>query len=1096
MGTSITATFVFTDLVDSTAIASRLGPEAADGLRQAHFRLLRGAVAASGGTEVKNLGDGLMVMYSSPSRALAGAVGMQQAVEGHNRSGKEPLRIRVGVSAGEATEEDGDYFGDPVVEAARLCGAAEGGQIVAADLVRLMVGRHATQTFVDLGALDLKGVPEPVPAVEVQWEPESVAGSIPLPGRLVGVASDALFGFFGRAPELEVLAEAGKRAQSSGRAQAVFIAGEAGMGKTSLVAHAARDAHADGAVVLFGHSDEDLGVAYQPWIEILSTLVQHSDPETLASLRSAQRSALCRLVPDIGADDERVGDLDTERLLLLEGATELLAAESRRAPVMIVLDDLHWADTASLQLLRHVIASSTPMHLTIACTYRDTDLGRGDPLTQLLADLHREANVTRVALRGLDDTDVMDLIAAAAGHDLDDEGVGLAHALRLETGGNPFFTGEMLRHLGESGAIALGDDGRWRVQGDLADLGLPSSVRDVVGRRVERLGDETVRVLRLAAVIGREFDVTILAHLVDLGEEALLDQMDAAVAAAILVESGVACRYRFAHALTQHSLYDELSPTRRQRAHQRIAETLEADGAGDDPATLAELAHHWVAAVRPADVEKALHYVTTAGDAARDALAPEDATRWYQQALSLLDQHDSSDEARRAQILAELGSAQRQAGYPEHRETLRRAAMIAERLDDTATLVHAALGFRVGGGLAGDEDTKLVLSAALSRVGDTASLTRARLLAILAGAHDGVLEWRTRRELALEAMESARQADDDMTFVEVVQATEIPLATPDRLGQHIADLERAVELADHSADPVLAATTRHQLVAARYMQCDLVGADTARVEMEEITQRVGLPYLRWGLELLSTGRLLLAGDAQAAEVSNERALHLGTEAGLADALGTYGGLVFAIRRHQGRLDEIGEFFIDVARENPSIAALRSIVPFLLAELGRMDEARQRLTAEAASGFDLPFDITWLTGMCNLLDGAAAVGDPAAARRLVERVGPYATQIEAPAAALVQGSAARPLARAATLLGEYDQAEEWFATAHDVHRRLQAPYWTALGELDHADLCLARRADGDVDRARALIDTAAATAAEYGCAALTTRAEQLRATLWA
>jgi len=394
-------------------------------------------------------------------------------------------------------------------------------------------------------------------------------------------------------------------------------------------------------------------------------------------MRSAQRAALARLVPEVGGDGDRVGDPDTERLLLLEGIVELLAAVSAREPVMVVLDDLHWADTASLQVLRHVIASPASSRLTIAITYRDTDLGRGDTLTQLLADLHREANVTRLALHGLEDTDILELLAAAAGHDLDDDGVGLAHALRRETDGNPFFTGELLRHLGESGGIVLNEEGRWVLTDELDELGLPSSVRDVVGRRVERLGDEPLRALTLASVIGREFDVDLLTVLTGIGEDQLLDHLDAAVTAALLTESETAGRYRFTHALTQHSLYDELSATRRQRAHQRVAEALEEQATSEDATTLSELARHWVAATRPADIDKALDYVQRAGDAALAALAAEDAVRWYQQALDLLAQRATPDDGRRARLLAALGTAQRQAGLADYRTTLLRASQLA-----------------------------------------------------------------------------------------------------------------------------------------------------------------------------------------------------------------------------------------------------------------------------------------------------------------------------------------------------------------------------------------------------------------------------------
>jgi hypothetical protein len=187
---------------------------------------------------------------------------------------------------------------------------------------------------------------------------------------------------------------------------------------------------------------------------------------------------------------------------------------------------------------------------------------------------------------------------------------------------------------------------------------------------------------------------------------------------------------------------------------------------------------------------------------------------------------------------------------------------------------------------------------------------------------------------------------------------------------------------------------------------------------------------------------------------------------------------------------MADALIEAARDNPSVAALRTLIPQLLYELGRVDEARARLDAEVAGGFDLPYDATWLAGMANLTDAAASTGSRDAARALIGQLEAYETQVVSAAGALVLGAIARPLARAASVLSEYQQAERWFAIAHDIHVRLQAPYWTALGQLDHAELCLARRSDGDLERARQLATTAAATAAEYGCASLTTRAAAL------
>jgi tetratricopeptide (TPR) repeat protein len=223
-------------------------------------------------------------------------------------------------------------------------------------------------------------------------------------------------------------------------------------------------------------------------------------------------------------------------------------------------------------------------------------------------------------------------------------------------------------------------------------------------------------------------------------------------------------------------------------------------------------------------------------------------------------------------------------------------------------------------------------------------------------------------------------------------------------------------------------------------------------------------------------------------------LAFGTAAGAAEALGAYGGILHAIGQHRGRLDEIAELLVEAARDNPSITALRSSVTATLSELGRVDEARRHLAAELANGFDYPFDTLWVVSLTNLTDAAVTARDQEAASTLMEHLRPYADHVISPSGVVVLGAVARPLARAATLLGDYDQAEAWFATAHDIHHRLQAPYWTARGQLDQVDLCLARRAAGDLERARQLITTAAVTAAEFGCGGLTRRAEVLLADL--
>ncbi|HUY66087.1 MAG TPA: adenylate/guanylate cyclase domain-containing protein [Acidimicrobiales bacterium] len=242
---------LFTDIVGSTELSQRFSPEVADDIRRGHFSILRQAIAETGGTEVKNLGDGLMVVFGSASAALTCGVAMQQGVELDNRRGQDSVGLRVGLSGGEVSKEDDDYFGDPVVEAARLCSTCEGGQVLAADVVRLMAGRRSPHQYRALGELTLKGLPDPVEIIEIVWEPLGRADSdiaVPLPGRLAVCPG---VGVVGRQTELATLTEVAKRVAGHEGREVLLIPGEAGLGKTTLIAEAARTAFEAGACVVW-----------------------------------------------------------------------------------------------------------------------------------------------------------------------------------------------------------------------------------------------------------------------------------------------------------------------------------------------------------------------------------------------------------------------------------------------------------------------------------------------------------------------------------------------------------------------------------------------------------------------------------------------------------------------------------------------------------------------------------------------------------------------------------------------------------------------------------------------------------------------------
>jgi class 3 adenylate cyclase len=656
-----TVTILITDLVGSTQLESRVGPIVAEELREEHFGLLREAVGEAGGREVKNTGDGLMVAFPSAAAAVSCAVSIQQRFERRNRSAMETLLIKAGVSSGDASTAGGDVFGMPVIEAARLCDSCSPGQILAKEIVgHLATGRG--HVFTSVGALELKGLPEPLEAIEVVWEPAFGSG-IALPERLRELPATA---FVGRVAERERLAELWGQTHD-GSLRLALISGEAGVGKTRLSMHLALQAHVEGATVLYGRCDEDLGVPYQPWVQAFGHLVKEAPDRVLDVHVERFGGDAARLIPALRdrvpeLPSARGNDPETDRYLLYAALVSLLEEASKREPLLLVLDDLHWADAPTVSLLRHAVTAGPSMAVMVVGTYRDSDLSRDHPLTALLADLHRDRGGERMKLAGLQTGDVLSLIEALAGHELDEDGCALAEEITRETAGNPFFAGELVRHLMEAGAIVQEEGGRWHVVGEVAELGLPQSVREVIGRRVERLGSDARRALSAAAVIGRDFDLGVLLAVVDLPQPQLLDLLDEAVAASLLQESPErAGRFTFVHALVAHTLYEDLGATRRAMLHRQVAEALEelcseapgerlvaefSEVIGSAGGSAAILAYHWREA---GHLDRTVHYLLMAAERAGRGGAEAEAVTLYNQALDLIPE-DDADRRRDVQL--------------------------------------------------------------------------------------------------------------------------------------------------------------------------------------------------------------------------------------------------------------------------------------------------------------------------------------------------------------------------------------------------------------------------------------------------------------
>jgi class 3 adenylate cyclase/DNA-binding CsgD family transcriptional regulator len=1069
-----TATVLFTDLVGSTDLLARLGDEAFDELRRRHFGTLRDAITRTGGEEIKTLGDGVLAAFGSAADAVACAVAMQQVVQRQGAGSAEAPAIRVGVALGNVTFEDGDVFGEPVVEAARLVTAAAGGQILVTSVVRAAAGRSGI-TFADHGLLELRGLPEPVATCEVVWS-EAPDCALPLPPLVAGTGRI----FVAREPELERLEQLWKEA-AAGELRLAFLAGEPGVGKTRLATQLAQALHGSNrGTVLAGACDEDLGVPYQPFVEALHHVIDHGSVHDLARQLGRYPGELVRLVPELadrvpGLPAPLSSDPETERYRLFDAVAGWLATMCADQPTLLVLDDLQWAAKPTLLLLRHVARSLESKGLLVLGTYRDTEIGRDHPLADTLADLRRGPGFARLSLAGFDRSGVLAFMEQAAGHTLDDEpALALADAVHIETEGNPFFVVEVLRHLTETGAIHQ-RDGRWVTDLPVEDLGIPEGVRDVVGRRVSRLSPDTNRLLGMAAVVGLEFELPVLRSAAGVTEDELVSAMDEAGDARLVTEvPGPGARCRFAHALVRDTLYGSFSAARRVALHRRVAEAIEEVHAGHLEDHLPALAHHFARAAAPAaDTLKAVSYGTRAGDRALAQLAHDEAAGYYHQALELLSAVDGPvDPALRQELLMSLGEAQRRAGDPGHRETLLEAAELARRRGDADGLTRAALANTRGllPSILGrvDRERVAVLEAAIATAGRAAAASRAALLATLGAELVFSGDWRRCLELSDEALELARSLDDPETLARVLVARYFPTSVPGQLDERLANTAELLTAVERVSDPAFVAEAHLLRGRAVAEAGDMGEADRCYDVAEGLAVTLGQPALRWRVGYIRASRAHVAGRFADAERLMLESREWGEAAAQLEAEWVFARQMCGLRLEQGRVDPETVSRLETTERLVDVPWNGAIMALAVCEQGRDEEAAAAL--ERLASHPVPFDIYWLPTTLRWAEVAARLGAAGPAATLAEALTPYA-HLALGFVAQPSLSVAHHLGLLATVLRRFDEADGRFADAAAVHERIGAPHWVARTRLEWARMLSARRQAGDVDRARALAEQA-------------------------
>jgi len=765
---------------------------------------------------------------------------------------------------------------------------------------------------------------------------------------LARVSGQSASPFVGREYERGVLRVA-LDAALAGSGTVVLLGGEPGIGKTRLASVLVEDAGRRGVPIWWGRGWEDATTpAYWPWNAALRGWLDQGGDAALVRPAAALAPELAHVFPVLR---DRIADLpaapewesDQTRFRLFDAVSRFLAAAAADTGLVIVLDDVHWADGASLKLLEFVAADLRQARLLIVATYRDTEVRRGHPFFGALGTLVREPATRRMTLPGLSVDDCGRYIDLAAGAGAGDT---LGAELHRETNGNPFFLGEIVQLLLSEGRLDAVWDPRF----------VPPGVREVVARRIDRLGDGYRTVLSVAAVFGEAFDRVPLESALEASSPpvpAVADVLGLAVRDRILVEVESGRRYAFAHAVIRRVLIDEVEPSVRAEWHGRIAETLERgrDAPADEIAV--ELARHFAAAGGPAGLRKAFDYARLGAERAARGLGWEEAARLYELALGLGAEAGVLDVVQAIELRLALARALRRAGdVVAARARCRDVAVTCREANRPDLLARAALihAGPVGDFYRVDVEGRALLEEA-SRTADTIDdALRSRLYGRLAGdiiAANEIELMNRALTLGDEAAAAARRAGDGGALAQALLAgfylaalgTRRPQSTPADVATVWQSLEDILAQAEAGGDFEFTAEIRHTRATALFALGEADGFRAEQTALATLAASVRVPEAVWLADALASMRAVVEGNFVEGRRLSQQALASGLRLQLANASGVYAGQEVMWHAVQGRLGEIVPFLEDFAGRHPGIVVWRSFLA--LARLARGDEIGAR-----------------------------------------------------------------------------------------------------------------------------------------------------------